>query len=67
MGDLANLGYSVLKSDQSRHIAVKKAVKKFGRILVMQKLVASSNWTKKNYPARSAVYYADMKYVQNSK
>jgi len=66
-GNLANFGYNFLNTDRSRHIALKKAVKKFDRILVMQKLVATSNWLKRNYPEKSAIYYADMKYVQNFK
>ena len=62
-GDLVNLGYSMTKKARSRHGALKKAVKKFGRATVSRKLNALAVFNKRRHPATARKARADRKYA----
>jgi hypothetical protein len=62
-GDLVNLGYSMTKKTRSRHGALKKAVKKFGRATVSRKLNALAVFNKRRHPLTARKARADRKYV----
>lgn len=62
-GDLANLGYSMSKKARTRHGALKKAVKKFGRTTVSRKLNALAVFNKRRHPVTARKARADRKYV----
>lgn len=62
-GDLTNLGYSMSKKSRTRHGALKKAVKKFGRATVSRKLNALAIFNKRRHPATARKAKMDRKYV----
>lgn len=62
-GDLTNLGYSLSKKSRTRHGALKKAVKKFGRATVSRKLNALAIFNKRRHPATARKAKMDRKYV----
>lgn len=62
-GDLVNLGYSMTKKARSRHGALKKAVKKFGRATVSRKLNALAVFNKRRHPLTARKVRSDRKYV----
>ena len=62
-GDLKNLGYSMSKKARSRHGALKKAVKKFGRATVSRKLNALAIFNKRRHPLTARKAKMDRKYV----
>lgn len=62
-GDLTNLGYSLSKKSRTRHGALKKAVKKFGRATVSRKLNALAVLNKRRHPATARKARADRKYA----
>ena len=62
-GDLVNLGYSMTKKARTRHGALKKAVKKFGRATVSRKLNALAIFNKRRHPATARKARADRKYA----
>jgi len=62
-GDLTNLGYSLSKKSRTRHGALKKAVKKFGRATVSRKLNALAVFNKRRHPATARKARADRKYA----
>lgn len=62
-GDLTNLGYSMTKKARTRHGALKKAVKKFGRATVSRKLNALAIFNKRRHPATARKARADRKYA----
>jgi hypothetical protein len=62
-GDLVNLGYSLSKKSRTRHGALKKAVKKFGRATVSRKLNALAVFNKRRHPATARKAKMDRKYV----
>jgi hypothetical protein len=62
-GDLTNLGYSLSKKARSRHSAIKKAVKTFGRATVSRKLNALAVLNKRRHPATARKARADRKYA----
>lgn len=62
-GDLTNLGYSMTKKARTRHGALKKAVKKFGRATVSRKLNALAVLNKRRHPATARKARADRKYA----
>lgn len=62
-GDLTNLGYSMTKKARSRHSAIKKAVKRFGRATVSRKLNALAVLNKRRHPATARKARADRKYA----
>jgi len=62
-GDLTKLGYSMTKKARTRHGALKKAVKKFGRATVSRKLNALAIFNKRRHPATARKAKMDRKYV----
>ena len=62
-GDLVKLGYSMTKKAHTRHGALKKAVKKFGRATVSRKLNALAIFNKRRHPVTARKARADRKYV----
>jgi hypothetical protein len=62
-GDLVKLGYSMTKKARTRHGALKKAVKKFGRATVSRKLNALAIFNKRRHPMTARKARADRKYV----
>jgi hypothetical protein len=62
-GDLVKLGYSLSKTARSRHGAIKKAVKKFGRVTVSRKLNALAVFNKRRHPMTARKARADRKYT----
>jgi len=62
-GDLTNLGYSLSKKSRTRHGALKKAVKKFGRATVSRKLNALAIFNKRRHPTTARKAKMDRKYV----
>ena len=62
-GDLTKLGYSMTKKARSRHSAIKKAVKKFGRATVSRKLNALAIFNRRRHPATARKARADRKYA----
>lgn len=65
-GDLVSLGYSHTKSTTSRHEALDKAVKKYGRAATIRKLNAIATYSKRTAPSRAKTYRTDMHYVQKN-
>ena len=63
-GHLKNLGYDATASATSRHEALKKAVKRYGRASTIRKLNAIAVYTKRTAPSRSKTYKQDMRFVQ---
>lgn len=63
-GHLKNLGYDVTAPAESRHQALEKAVKRYGRASTIRKLNAIATYTKRTAPSRSQTYKRDMHFVQ---
>ena len=63
-GDLKSLGYDHVASASTRHSALDKAVRRYGRNSTVRKLNAIATYTKRTIPSRSRVYKTDMHYVQ---
>ena len=65
-GDLISLGYRANDPAPLRHVAVDKAVRKYGRNSTIRKLNAIAVYTKRTNPSRSKTYKTDMSYVQKN-
>jgi hypothetical protein len=65
-GDLVKLGYSLSKKARTRHGALKKAVKKFGRATVSRKLNALAVFNKRRHPLTARKVRSDRKYVMKA-
>lgn len=63
-GDLQAVGYSVNRAATSRHAAVKRAVRKYGRNSTIRKLNAIAVYTRRTSPTKSKTFKADMKFAQ---
>lgn len=63
-GDLQAVGYSVNRAARSRHAAVKRAVRKYGRNSTIRKLNAIAVYTRRTSPTKSKTFKADMKFAQ---
>lgn len=63
-GHLKNLGYDATTKATTRHNALDKAVKKYGRNSTIRKLNAIATYTKRVAPSRSKTYRTDMHYIQ---
>ena len=63
-GSLKKFGYSPSRSAQQRHTALIQAVKAYGKVDVIRKLVAVANLTQNTLPKISAIYRADYHFVQ---
>lgn len=63
-GELKALGYDHVARASTRHAALDRAVRRYGRNSTIRKLNAISTYTKRTLPSRSRVYKTDMHYVQ---
>ena len=63
-GDLAKVGYSVVKPTTRRHRAVDRAVKKYGKLSTLRKLNAVRVFTRRTAPGKSRTFKSDVRYVQ---
>jgi hypothetical protein len=63
-GDLKEVGYDHTDDAATRHAAIDKAVKKYGRLSTLRKLNAVAVYTKNTVPSRSKTYKTDVHYVQ---
>lgn len=63
-GLLTKLGYSVNKNASTRHRAVDRAVKKYGKLSTLRKLNAVRVYTRRSSPTKSRAFKSDVRYVQ---
>ena len=63
-GLMKDVGYSVSSKASTRHRAVDKAVKKYGKLSTLRKLNAVAVYTRRTSPAKSRAFRSDVKYVQ---
>ena len=63
-GSLKKYGYSVHDSLKKRHVALKKAIKKYGSSSTIKKLNAIKLLTKNTSPKNSKIYKKDIRYIQ---
>ena len=66
-GDLKKYGYAVKKSDKERKIAVALAVREYGHLTVMRKLLALSVLQKKRYPEYSKKFHKNSRFAMSLK
>jgi len=62
-GELNKYGYSVDKSEDDRHAALRKAVVEYGALGVWRKLNAVVNLTTRTIPEASAIYKKDRDWI----
>jgi len=65
-GELSQFGYNTSKTVRSRHIALNKAVKKYGQLSVSRKLNALAVYTKRTSPNTSKRAIADRMFVSKT-
>ena len=63
-GLMKRMGYSVTAKAKTRHRAVDRAVKKYGKLSTLRKLNAVAVYTRRTSPAKSRTFKSDVKYVQ---
>ena len=63
-GHLKGVGYDHTASAPTRHQAIDKAVKRYGKLSTLKKLNAIATYTKRTIPSRSNTYKTDMHYIQ---
>lgn len=63
-GVLRSLGYDHSDRAITRHNALDKAVRRYGRNSTVRKLNAIATYTKRTIPSASRIYKTDMHYVQ---
>lgn len=63
-GLMSSLGYNVNAKATTRHSAVDKAVKKYGKLSTLRKLNAVAVYTRRTSPLKSRKFKSDVKYVQ---
>jgi hypothetical protein len=63
-GLMKKVGYSVTAKASTRHRAVDRAVKKYGKLSTLRKLNAVAVYTRRTSPAKSRKFKSDVKYVQ---
>lgn len=63
-GLMSSLGYSVNARATTRHRAVDRAVKKYGKLSTLRKLNAVAVYTRRTSPVKSRKFKSDVKYVQ---
>lgn len=62
-GALEQFGYSVTKTEKSRHAALNAAINMYGPLSVYRKLNAVAVYTKRTSPAKSKRFLEDRAYV----
>ena len=65
-GELIQFGYSFRLSDEARHKALQKAIKKFGALGVFRKLDAVAKLSKRTVPDASRVFANDRDWVKQN-
>jgi hypothetical protein len=67
-GELSQFGYAnvVKTSAHNRHVALKKAVKKYGSLSVRRKLQAVATYTKRTSPIASKVFKSDIAWIKRT-
>lgn len=63
-GHLKGVGYDPTNGATSRHNAIDKAVRRYGKLSTLRKLNAIATYTKRTVPSRSKIYKTDMHYIQ---
>lgn len=63
-GLMSSMGYSVSAKAKTRHAAVDKAVKKYGKLSTLRKLNSVAVYTRRTSPMKSRTFKSDVKYVQ---
>ena len=63
-GLMKKVGYSVNAKATTRHRAVDRAVKKYGKLSTLRKLNAVAVYTRRRSPVKSRKFKSDVKYVQ---
>ena len=63
-GLMSSLGYNVNAKATTRHTAVDKAVKKYGKLSTLRKLNAVAVYTRRTSPVKSRKFKSDVKYIQ---
>lgn len=63
-GHLKGVGYDHTAKASTRHQAIDKAVKRYGKLSTLKKLNAIATYTKRTIPSRSNTYKTDMHYIQ---
>jgi len=63
-GLMKKVGYSVTAKASTRHRAVDRAVKKYGKLSTLRKLNAVAVYTRRASPVKSRKFKSDVKYVQ---
>ena len=63
-GLMSSLGYNVNAKASTRHHAVDRAVKKYGKLSTLRKLNAVAVYTRRTSPVKSRTFKSDVKYVQ---
>lgn len=63
-GLMKRMGYSVTAKASTRHKAVDRAVKKYGKLSTLRKLNAVAVYTRRTSPVKSRKFKSDVKYVQ---
>lgn len=63
-GLMKKVGYSVTAKSKTRHRAVDRAVKKYGKLSTLRKLNAVAVYTRRTSPVKSRKFKSDVKYVQ---
>lgn len=63
-GLMKKVGYSVTAKASTRHRAVDRAVKKYGKLSTLRKLNAVAVYTRRTSPVKSRKFKSDVKYVQ---
>lgn len=63
-GLMKKVGYNVTAKASTRHRAVDRAVKKYGKLSTLRKLNAVAVYTRRTSPKNSRKFKSDVKYVQ---
>lgn len=65
-GELKKYGYVYDSSEESRHTALKKAIKEFGALGVFRKLDAVAKLSKRTVPRASRVFKGDREWIRRN-
>ena len=63
-GELSKHGYGAMKSESTRHEALRKAVKEYGALGVWRKLNAVANLTERSIPKAHKIYVEDKDWIK---
>jgi hypothetical protein len=63
-GKLTSLGYKTTAKATSRHRAIDRAVKRYGKLSTLRKLNAVRVYTRRTSPKKSKTFKSDVRYVQ---